>query len=171
MNEVLKEGKMKKLSVLVMIVGIGFFAACGDGGGSNPEQAAQNSYNAMVSIIDFCLGGLNLEANADGYLVSKQAAQTCDCPGGGTLSVDANVETITADGCKASNGLEFDGSVTINDQGLVNGTMSPFGDCSTVTATNVGTDTCEGTVSGTCDGDTATCTVTDGSGDECDVNC
>ena len=163
----------KRIAVLAMCLGLVFSAACGSGssGGDTPEQAAENSYLAFASIVEYCLGDFGLEADVNGYLAVKQVAQTCDCPGGGTASIDAGLTTVTADNCRSAGGLNFNGSVTIDDAGNVNGTMTPFGECSTVTATNVGTTTCQGTVTGTCSGESATCTVVDGGGDDCDVNC
>jgi hypothetical protein len=163
----------KKIMILAMCLGLVFSAACGSGssGGDTPEQAAENSYLAFVSIVEYCLGDFGLEADANGYLVVKQVAETCDCPGGGTATLSADMTTVTAENCRSAGGLNFDGSVTLDDAGLVNGTMTPFGECSSLTANNVGTMTCTGTVTGTCEGETATCTVVDGTGDECDVNC
>ena len=163
----------KRVLVLVMFVGFIFTAACGGGGGTSPEAAAEHSADAFISIVEFCLGDFGLEANASGYLVSKQAAETCNCPGGGTATIDANLTTVTADDCTSSNGYSFSGTLTIDDQGVVNGTMTPFGQCSTVTANNADfiSGACSGTISGTCEGESATCTIDQGSGDECDVNC
>ena len=161
----------ERIMVLVMCLGLVSFAACGGSSSSNPEQAAENSYLAMVDIVEYCLGDFGLEADAVGYLVAKQAAETCNCPGGGTLSISDDLSTITAANCKSSGGDNFNGSVTIDDAGLVNGTMTPFGECSTVSANNVGTQSCTGTLTGTCASVGITCTVTDGTGDDCDVTC
>jgi hypothetical protein len=164
---------MKRLSVLVMIVSISFFAACGGGGGTSPEQAAENSADAFISIVEFCLGDFGLEAGADGYLVVKQVAETCNCPGGGTATISGDLSTVTADNCTSASGYSFSGTLTIDDQGVINGTMAPFGQCSNVTANNADfiSGNCSGTITGTCEGETATCTVVDGGGDVCDVNC
>ncbi len=162
----------KRIMVLAMCLGLVFSAACGSGSGdSSAAQAAENSGLAFGSIVEFCLGSFGLEADVNGYLVVKQVAETCDCPGGGTATISGDLSTITADNCKSSGGLNFDGTLTMDDAGLINGTMTPFGQCSTATANNIGSTSCTGTVTGTCAGETVGCTVVDGSGDECDVNC
>lgn len=164
---------MKKILVSMVCAGFLFIASCGGGGGTSPEQAAENSGEAFMSIVVYCLGDFGLEADAGGYLVAKQVAQTCDCPGGGTATLSADETTVTADNCTSSNGLSFSGTLTIDDTGVVNGTMAPFGQCSNVTANNADflTGNCSGSITGTCEGETATCSVTQGSGDECDINC
>jgi len=162
----------KRMMVLAMCLGLVFSAACGSGsGGSSAAQAAENSGLALVSIVEFCLGDFGLEADVNGYLVVKQAAETCNCPGGGTATISGDLSTVTADDCRSSGGLSFSGTLTMDDTGLINGTLTPFGQCSTATANNVGSTTCTGNITGTCAGETVTCTVVDGSDDDCDVNC
>jgi hypothetical protein len=164
---------MRKLGVLVVALSLTLFASCGGGGGTSPEQAAENSGEAFMSIVVYCLGDFGLEADANGYLVAKQAAQTCDCPGGGTATLSEDETTVTADDCRSANGYSFSGTLTIDDTGVVNGTLAPFGQCSSVTANNADflSGECSGSITGTCEGETATCSITQGSGDECDINC
>jgi len=168
-------GNMKRLGILVVVLSLTFFAACGGSGGSSGDtseqaaEASEASYLAFVSIIEDCLEDFGLEADADGYLVAKQTATTCNCPGGGYASIADDLTTVTATECKSSGGLSFSGAVMLSDAGLINGTIAPFGECSSLTVNNVGTTTCEGTVTGTCAGESVTCTVS-GTGD-CDISC
>ncbi len=162
---------MKRLGMVVAMVAVMAVAACGgsgSSGSSTAKAAADNSIVGFSNIVDSIL-----------TCVPTGTPPSCACSGGGsivltggTLSASATkaASTIEADNCTdAATGLVYDGTLNVD---LATGDASfnfpVFGECSSVTGSaEVGTDTCNGSVNGTCAGETINCNVTDGSGDDC----
>lgn len=158
---------MKKISVLMMAIVLVVFGACamscgGSSGSSTPsaaaEQAAENSLDAFVTLI----------TSAAVLPCMTGEAENCDCPGGGSITTTAT--TLTMDNCIAASGDTYDGSISSEDGETFDGNMSQFGECTNMTASSVVSDACSGTITGTCASETYTCTLTDGSNDDCDCS-
>jgi hypothetical protein len=144
----------------------------GGGGGTTPEQAVEDSFEAFGEIIESCIPqaqvlGAELEAAFPGIPVMKgeqsfeagKAVETCNCPGGGTATVDTTLFTLTATGCSSTEGEVFTGTMSLSAQGNINANFTQFGECTNATGTNIVMDGCGGTISGTCAGANVTCTV------------
>lgn len=150
------------ISTIVCISAVVFFASCGgssssSGGSSTAEQAAETSLDGFVAILN--------DDDVTPCLTGQRT--TCDCPNGGTVTVDLNAGTMTLDGCTSSDDLVYTGELTTDDGETIDGTMTTFGECSNLTATNAQLDGCGGTASGTCGGETYTCNMT-GADEDCD---
>jgi hypothetical protein len=174
---------MRKFRVFAVIASIVFLAACGDGGssGGNADEQAENAAETFFGILEFC-GIANVAAQLDAGMsekdISKQVTE-CACPNGGTLDINAGVDTIvlTATDCKSADNQNFDGNIIIDnntDQASVD--MDDFGDdCSSVEAPNLNFNegSCGGTLTVTCSAGTATCTLVEPQtqGEGCDANC
>jgi len=154
---------MKKLNWLIVLVALITLAACGSssggGGGGTAEEQAEASMDDFGDLMGDCLDS---EVNP------------CECPGGGTMAIDETTGTMTALNCVSSAGKTYSGVIASSDGGeTLDGTLAPFGDCSTATASGVGTDTCEGTFDVVCPAGSLSCDVIDdpdGEG-ECDLEC
>jgi hypothetical protein len=91
--------KKKIAGLICAIASVALIASCG-GGTSAAQSAINSSASALSDIID--------------YMFNTCVDFPCACPGGGTVDYDGT--TITADGCKASNGETFTGTLTDNVQ-------------------------------------------------------
>jgi hypothetical protein len=174
---------MRKIKVFAVIASIVFLAACGSGsgGGGSADTQAEHAAETFFGILEFC-GITNVAAQLDAGMsekdVSKQVTE-CACPNGGTLDVNAGVDTIvlTATNCQSADGQNFDGNIIIDnntDEASVD--MDDFGDdCSSVEAPNLNFNegSCSGTLTVTCNAGTATCTLVEPEtpGEGCDAQC
>lgn len=177
------EVQMKKTMAIAMCAGLLFVAACGGsssgGGGGAAADEAEAAFNDLAAQVEACLqpylGGQVIVY--DEYGLQKQLAESCDCAGGGTIALSASQDlttlTVTLDNCVTASGESYSGQATSTDGGAtINGSLQPFGQCASGTATNVAiTGACAGSVSANCDSGSVTCSVVDGSGDECDFSC
>jgi hypothetical protein len=159
---------LKKSYVIVALVCTLAVAACGSnkGGGSTAQQLANAAIAALENITD------NWSCTDNGHTV-------CDCPGGGQvvfsgivdlgLSVSKSIETATVNNCRDLSGLAFNGEMDIDDDtGEGELEFDTFGECRNISGTfNLGSIDCEGTISGTCGGETLTCNLVDGPDDDC----
>ena len=149
---------MKKIMVMVMCAGLFFVVACGGsssgGGGGAAATEAEAAFNDLAQQVETCIapiiGGQVIVY--DEYGVEKQLAQQCDCDGGGSMTLTASEDlttlTVTLDNCVTASGESYSGTATSTDGGAtVTGTLQPFGQCASGTATNVAiTGACAGSV-------------------------
>jgi len=178
-----KEGEMRKIKVFAVIASIAFVAACGGGGssGGSADQQAEAAADTFFGILEYC--GISdvaaeLDAGVSEVELSKQVTQ-CACPSGGTLDINAGVDTIvlTATDCRSYDNQNFDGDIiieTATDEASVD--MDDFGnECSTVEAPNLNFNegSCGGTLTVTCNAGAASCTLVEPStpGEGCDAQC
>ncbi len=154
---------MKKLNWLIVLVALITLAACGSsgsgGGGADLEAQVEAAMEDFGDTMGDCM---------------DSGDNPCDCPGGGTISANEAGDQMTATDCVSATGKTYSGTIDTEDDGAtIGGTLTPFGDCSTATASGVGTDTCEGTFSVTCPAGTETCDVIDDpdAEDGCTVDC
>lgn len=175
---------MKKLLVIIGIAAM--LTACGGsdggGGGGTAEQQAETSFDDFSQQLVTCLtnAGLGTAASVDTTNtvdVWKDQTVTCNCDGGGTIVVVASDDfqdvTLTASQCTTTSGNVYTGAMTSTDGGTtMNGTMSPFGECSNGTATNINGENCTGSISLQCPAGPVNCNVVDSTTpDECDLSC
>jgi hypothetical protein len=160
---------MKKSHVIVALVFMLAVAACGgDKGGSS---TAQQIANAAIAA---------LESVTDRWSCTSTTFTTCQCPGGGTVvfsgivdlssSVSKSIETATVTNCKDDvSGLTFNGEMEIDDDtGEGDLDFDTFGGCQNVVGTfDLGGIDCDGTITGTCGGETLVCNLVDGPDDDC----
>lgn len=174
---------MRKLKVFAVIASIAFLAACGSGSGTggNADEQAEAAAETFFGILEFC-GITNVAAQLDAGMTEKEISKQvteCACPNGGTLDINAGVDTIvlTATNCRSADSQNFDGTVIIDnntDQASVD--MDDFGnDCSSVEAPNLNFEegSCGGTLTVTCNAGTASCTLVEPAtpGEGCDAQC
>lgn len=179
---------MKKVLVGMMCAGLLFAAACGGGGGGTTpaDDEAEASFDDFAVQIELCLqqmmgaqvvkptfADLVKEIEMD---VTKQTTGSCDCVNGGTIdyiiSDDLQQITVTIDNCVTAENNTYSGGVSSTDGGeTINGSLQPFGECSSGTASNISGDNCTGQVAATCPSGTVSCSVVDGEGDDCDLDC
>ena len=157
---------MKKMRWMAL-VGVLFLASCGGGGGESPgEAAAEASVDAFLSI-------MMSDNLADCVDCVVGTSPTCNCPGGGNITLDATCSNITVNNCKSSDGKNFNGTIT-TDGDVLNVNLTSFGECSNMEGSNIPLfGDCSGTVSGSCAGETITCDVVDDPDDpdDCDLEC
>jgi hypothetical protein len=135
--------KKKVAGFICVIAGVALIASCG-GGTSAAQSAINSSVAALSDILD--------------YVFNTCVDFPCACPGGGTVDWDGT--TVTANGCKASNGETFTGTLADNgDSATVN--FSVFGECTAVSGTVSGVqeDSCSGTITGACADESITCSM------------
>ncbi len=145
-------------------VTIAMLSACGGGGsgggGGTPSQQAMNmlvaSYEAIVALAQY---------PAPQLCFSGQAS-SCNCPGGGTISVPD--QTMLFSSCAVSNLMVFAGSLTVDGTSIY-GTFSRFGECMNATVTGLATNACSGQITATCAGESVTEAVVDQSGGGCTI--
>jgi hypothetical protein len=151
---------MVGMCFVCLVFGMTSCGSSSSGGGSDTAKAAaEDSFDGFGEVLD----SDDVEACWIG------TATSCDCPGGGTLEVDADDGiAVTMDGCTSSDGLVYSGTLTMDDDYVINGNMAQFGECSNVTASNISGDDCTGSSSGTCAGESYTCNLTSDGDDGCD---
>jgi hypothetical protein len=180
---------MKRIAVLAMCLGLIFSAACGggDGGGNTPaDQEAEASFDDFATQLELCLQQVlgaqvvkpSFKDLVDATYVdtTKDTTGSCNCTNGGTIdyiiSDDFQQVTVTIDNCVTAENNTYNGGASSTDGGAtINGTLQPFGECSSGTASNISGDNCTGQVSATCPSGTVSCTVVDGEDDDCDLSC
>jgi len=179
---------MKKIAVLMMCLGLVFFAACGGGGGGSTPAGdeAETAFDDFAAQIEQCLqqvlGAQTVKPTfkdlVDAVYVdtTKQTTGSCNCTNGGTIdyiiSDDFQELTVTIDNCVTAENNTYNGGASSTDGGeTVNATLQPFGECSSGTASNVNGANCTGSVSATCPSGTVSCSVVDGTNDDCDLDC
>ena len=140
----------------------------GDGGNSTPQQAANNSIVALGNIFD-----------ALGNCTFSGTPPSCDCSGGGSFSMSdpsvfnstaKAVATMTVTNCTDEvTGLTFTGTLSgDSESGDTTLNFTQFGECTNLSGTSALSDTsCSGTFAITCSGQTYTCILTAGEGDDC----
>ena len=146
---------MKRMGMIVALFGVLVLAACGGSSdsGSTAQQAINNSAAAFGNIVD------SIFDNPDACTV--KAMLECPCPSSGTVDVNTDTDLLTFNSC-VSNGLNYSGTIQTDDTGSsITVNMSQFGECTNVTGTITGADVdnCSGSLSGTCAGQTITCTM------------
>lgn len=155
---------MKKLYMMVAVLGMFALAACGGSSSDGTAQdAINNSANGFGNIIDTILDN-------PGSCTAKTLLE-CPCPTSGTVDVDDATYDMTFNNC-VSDGLTYSGTVQTDATGSsVTVNMSQFGECTNVTGTITGADVdnCSGTLTGTCAGETVTCTM-DSTCETCTIN-
>ncbi|MFA4875343.1 MAG: hypothetical protein WC956_04855 [bacterium] len=145
---------MKRGIILVAMVVVAMFAACGGGGSggdcTTAKAAAVQSYDAMGALV----------SDPAIQACFQLATPNCNCPGGGTAVADIPNFTVDLNDCKSAAGATFDGQVTISQDGTsINANMPTFDVCTNVVATDIQTQSCGGTITGTCSGVNLTCTL------------
>ena len=157
---------MKKLTWLVMLVGVMAIAACGGGGGGS-SQAAKDAAEASGTSFETLMNSAGLQPCLD------TPPQQCDCPGGGTVATTVGAGgamTATFTGCKSADGKTFTGTISGSaTSNTITANMSVFGDCTNTTGDAPGTQ-CGGSISGTCAGGSVTCNFTE-TQQSCDLTC
>ncbi len=126
----------------------------GGGGGTTPQQAINNSALGFGNIID------SIVANPEAVCTPKTVFE-CTCPNGGTVDLDDTAYSLTFNSCK-SDSLTYTGTVQTDLYfSTLTVNMTQFGECTNVngTITGVDVDNCSGTLTGTCAGQTVTCTM------------
>ena len=160
---------MKRIAMVVFMLSVMVIAGCGGSGGDSTdctagETAAQNAFEDFGTILADngtlpCLTG---------------AATTCDCPNGGTMTVDQATFTLTfsAD-CTSATDQIYAGSIALSQDGTISGNMNPFDGCTNVTATGIASveGACAGTISGTCASQNLQCNVVDDGAGGCTLEC
>lgn len=179
---------MKRIAALMLCLGLVFSASCGgSGGGTSPAgDEAETSFDDFAAQIEACLqtvigaqvvkptfADLVKDIKMD---VTKQMTGSCLCDNGGSIdyiiSDDYQEITVTIDNCVTAENNTYNGGASSTDGGdTINGSLQPFGECSSGTASNVSGDTCTGQLAATCPSGTVSCSVVDGEGDDCDLSC
>lgn len=133
---------MKTARNIAVILIIMFVAACGHGTSEN---------DAMQDAIDAFKGfSVLLDDPAIQPCVPPNTQTVCNCPGGGTFTLDAASGSIIMNECRSAAGLYYCGTITSTDGWqTVSADMSVFGTCSDVTGT-AGTISCGGNLSFEC---------------------
>ena len=160
---------MKKIALLGLLLGATVLAVgCGGSSGSGTdctpgETAAEAAFDDFGTIM----------ANNDMLPCLNLTATTCDCPNGGIVNVDQTALTVTFIDCTSATDQVYNGTLTLAQDGnSFSGTMTEFDGCTNVSATNVSVEgACSGTITGTCGGQTLTCTMSDSSGECVPGNC
>ena len=141
---------MKLLTVFVVSLLALYSFSCGS---STPasQQAAENSADSFINL----MFSSELEPCGDGTQTE------CDCPVSGTFTDDGTTDTY--DICVSADNKTFSGTVTYDEAtDTIDAIFSTFGDCTTVTTSGIHasvTSDCSGTITGTCAGETITCTL------------
>ncbi len=166
---------MKKIAMVMMVVGAMALAACGSSGSSSGGTAASQAeaaFNDFGNAVDACFDAAAQVAG--GNEAAAKAEVSCTCPGGGTITADDDAGTMVIANCVSATGENYAGTFSSTDGGLtISGAMTDFGACGSGTATGVGTTTCVGALSVSCPAGSISCTITDDAGgeDECDLSC
>lgn len=165
---------MRIMSRAVLAIVVLMFAACGGGsssGSSTAKEAADKSIEGMGNIMDG-LGDLSTCTPSGGSLV-------CNCSGGGTVVftgdlpaalVTKGTAVATASSCKDStSGLTYTGTLNVNtDTEVATVNFTQFGECVNVTGTaSIGGEACSGTISGTCAGESISCSLSEDASGTC----
>jgi hypothetical protein len=166
---------MKKLTWLVVLVGVVGIAACGGSGGGGSSQAAKDAAEAAAEAFG------TLFDSADLQPCFNTPPQQCNCPGGGTVSTTVSATTTltaTFNNCKTTSGKIYTGTVTGDQAGTeLSVNMSVFGDCTNTTGSGPGPGStqCGGSVSGLCLGEQVSCSWSEvqqqGGEMSCDISC
>lgn len=147
---------MKKTVLAAVVLAVFAAAGCGgSGGGSTDCTAGENAAEAAFSDFTTILDSSDMAACLD------LTATTCDCPNGGSVTVDQNNLTVTFDNCTSASNEVYEGTLTLSDDlSSLSANMATFDGCTNLTATDVVVEGgCSGTVSATCGGQTLTCTM------------
>jgi hypothetical protein len=113
-------------------------------------------------------GFADIVTNDDMQPCIAGTATACDCPGGGSVTVVGT--TFTAVNCKSSDGLTYNGTMTIDfTAGTADVAFTTFGECSNIAGTTIDFVNCSGTMTGTCAGVSETCVLSE-SGDDCECS-
>jgi len=164
---------MKKLNWSVVLVALITLVACGSsgsGGGGTGSEIAQTSSEEFVEIMEYCFseaGAQTLDAD-----VTKDVV-TCSCPGGGTATMDDVTLIATMTDCRSNDNYAYTGAVTFDiASGNVDINFPLFGGCTGVEGEEItsGTDSCSGSITGTCGGDSVECDFVP-DGDDCNLDC
>jgi hypothetical protein len=159
---------MKRLALVVLMLSALAVAGCGgSSGGSTDCTAGENA--AEAAFIDF-----STILDSDDILPCLTlVATTCDCPNGGSVTVDQANLTVTLDNCTSATDEVYTGTLTMSqDLTSISANLPQFDGCTNVTATNVVVEGgCSGSISGTCGGQTLTCTMGMSDGECVPGNC
>ncbi len=165
---------MKKLNYLIILVVLFTLAACGSsgsgGGGGTGSEIAQRSSDEFVEIMEYCFSEASTHTlDVD---VAKEVT-SCSCPGGGTATMDDVTFIATMVGCKSDDNYSYTGAVLFDTaSGDVDINFLLFGGCAGVEGAEItsGTDSCSGSITGTCGGDSIECDFVP-DGDDCNLDC
>jgi hypothetical protein len=160
---------MKKMRWTIAL-GVLIVASCGssDSGGGSGSQIAQTSSDEFEAIMESCFS-----SSAAQSIEATKAVTPCNCPGGGTASLNSDTLVATMDGCKSSNGYTYTGGITFDmAAGDITIDFSTFGGCTDVSGEEIisSTDSCSGSIAGTCGDDHVECDFV-ADGDNCTLDC
>lgn len=116
-------------------------------GGLTPAQEARLAGTAITEIVAACTASFN-------------EGQECDCPGGGTATLNQETSTVTMNACSTSGGTTFAGTAGYNDDNTMDLDFTQFGSCTSATGDSVRTDpleSCAGQMTAICSGTEVTC--------------
>ena len=153
---------MKKMALVAMLLSVLVVAGCGGSRSTDCTAgytAAENSFDDFDALLD--------DDNVSPCMSGE--ATTCNCPGGGTMTGDSEALTASFYSCISATGKEYNGYLAATT--TLSGTMDPFGDCTSVTVSDVPLDGCGGIIKATCGGLMLHCDISDDGAGGCDLNC
>jgi len=156
----------KTIITTIFIASSALLLSCGGSGSSRTSNIYMtNSFGYFKEImtdseIQKCIG-------------ANPTQTTCNCPGGGQVTVDEANLTVSVDACKSSTEYSFDGTITMdqaNNNFIFN--LTSFGECNNATGNNL-MDQCNGTIRASCATNETTCTIIADSDnpDQCVLDC
>ena len=166
---------MKKMNWLV-VLSVLLLSACGSsssGGGDSGSQIAQASSDEFIAIMEYCFSNTVNSQVLDAGVDATKDAVPCTCPRGGTASLDTDTLVATMADCRSNNNYAYTGTVSFDQaSGDVDVNFPVFGGCTGVEGTEItsSADSCSGSLTGTCGGDSVTCDFVP-DGDDCNLDC